>query len=123
MPDEQPVASSESTQPPTPTPPAQTPAVQGDPDGGAGGKRQLLADLAKERDERQALAAQIETMGGIVVVISHFGTSAERRNSGNGETQNVDRNTQTGMLSAIYVHTPKQSGRKTSMNPQNPARD
>ena len=62
MSDEQPVASSESTQPPTPTPPAQPPAVQGDPDGGAGGKRQLLADLAKERDERQALAAQIETM-------------------------------------------------------------
>ena len=59
MPAVQDVASSESTQP-TPT---QPPAVQGEPDeNAAGGKRQLLADLAKERDERQALAAQIESM-------------------------------------------------------------
>ena len=50
-----------------PAPPAQvapadttTPAAQADDDKGAGSKDALKADLARERDARQALAAQLE---------------------------------------------------------------
>lgn len=50
---------------PTPTPPAPTPPTPtpGDPgDDGKGGKDAILADLAKERDKRQALEAQVQDL-------------------------------------------------------------
>lgn len=48
--------------PPADNPPAgDTPPAEGD-DGRKGGHQAVLADLAKERDQRQALAAQLEEM-------------------------------------------------------------
>lgn len=49
-----------ATDPPAGTPEAQPPA-DGD-DGRKGGHQAVLADLAKERDQRQALATQLEEM-------------------------------------------------------------
>lgn len=54
---------------PTPTPPASptagifqtAPPVTGDDDAGKGGKEAILADLARERKERQRLAQELET--------------------------------------------------------------
>jgi hypothetical protein len=44
---------------PTPNPPADPPA---DPDDGKGGKDAILADLAKERDRRQALETKVNDL-------------------------------------------------------------
>ena len=64
MPETQVVASSESTQQTQEQQQQQapTPKPQSDSENGAGSKREVLAELAAERDKRQELANQIETL-------------------------------------------------------------